>query len=109
MGELLARLRAALRRVFVRTEIFQAGDLKLDFYRREVFIGTERIKLTATEYDLLKVLATHAGAVRTHYQLVHELWGTTQYQDVVHLLRVTVSNSAAEIGVRGWNRPSYRY
>ena len=92
MGELLARLRAALRRVFGRTEVFQAGDLKLDFYRREVFIGTEKIKLTTTEYDLLKVLATDAGAMRTRYQLVHELWGTTQYQDVVHLLRVTVSN-----------------
>jgi len=92
MGELLARLRAALRRAFGRTEVFQAGELRLDFYRREVFVGNEKVKLTATEYDLLKLLATHAGAVRTHYQLVHELWGSSQYQDVVHLLRVTVSN-----------------
>ena len=92
VGELLARLRAALRRAFGRTEVFQVGDLKLDFYRREVFVGNEKVKLTATEYDLLKLLATHAGAVRTHYQLVHELWGSSQYQDVVHLLRVTVSN-----------------
>jgi two-component system KDP operon response regulator KdpE len=94
MGELLARLRAALRRAFgtPRTEVFIAGDLKLDFSRREVFVGSEKVKLTATEYDLLKLLASHAGVVRTHYQLIHELWGTTQYQDVVHLLRVTVSN-----------------
>jgi two-component system KDP operon response regulator KdpE len=92
MGELLARLRAALRRVFGRSEVFRAGELKLDFYRREVFVGNEKVKLTATEYDLLKLLATHAGAVRTHYQLVHALWGSSQYQDVVHLLRVTVSN-----------------
>ncbi len=94
MGELLARLRAALRRAFgtPRGEVFTSGDLKLDFSRREVFIGSEKIKLTATEYDLLKVLVSHAGVVRTHYQLIHELWGTTQYQDVVHLLRVTVSN-----------------
>jgi two-component system KDP operon response regulator KdpE len=94
MGELLARLRAALRRAFgtPRTEVFRTGDLKLDFSRREVFVGNERVKLTATEYDLLKLLASHAGTVRTHYQLIHELWGTTQYQDVVHLLRVTVSN-----------------
>jgi len=94
MGELLARLRAALRRAFgtPRAEIFTAGDLKLDFSRREVFVGTAKVKLTATEYDLLKLLASHAGIVRTHYQLIHELWGTTQYQDVVHLLRVTVSN-----------------
>jgi two-component system KDP operon response regulator KdpE len=94
IGELLARLRAALRRAFgtPRREVFTAGDLKLDFSRREVFVGNEKVKLTATEYDLLKVLASHAGVVRTHYQLIHELWGTTQYQDVVHLLRVTVSN-----------------
>lgn len=52
----------------------------------------EQISLTATEYDLLKVLVRHAGLVRTHRQLIHEIWGTTQYQDAVHLLRVTVSN-----------------
>jgi len=94
MGELLARLRAALRRAFgtPRSEVFRAGDLTLDFGRREVFVRKEKVKLTATEYDLLKLLASHAGMVRTHYQLIHELWGTTQYQDVVHLLRVTVSN-----------------
>ncbi|MFZ0592322.1 MAG: response regulator transcription factor [Bryobacteraceae bacterium] len=94
MGELLARLRAALRRAFgiPRSDVFAAGDLKVDFNRREVFVGHEQVKLTATEYDLLKVLVRHAGLVRTHYQLIHELWGTTQYQDAVHLLRVTVSN-----------------
>jgi len=94
MGELLARLRAALRRAFgtPRSDVFTAGGLKVDFSRREVFVGNEQVKLTATEYDLLKVLASHAGLVRTHYQLIHELWGTTQYQDAAHLLRVTVSN-----------------
>jgi two-component system KDP operon response regulator KdpE len=40
----------------------------------------------------LKVLVHHAGLVRTHHQLIHELWGGTYYQDSVHLLRVTVSN-----------------
>lgn len=94
MGELLARLRAAFRRGFgsATIEVFKAGDLKLDFNRREVFVGDDQVKLTATEYDLLKVLVRHAGLVRTHHQLIHELWGTTQYQDAVHLLRVTVSN-----------------
>ena len=94
MGELLARLRAVLRRAFgtPRSAVFTTGDLKVDFTRREVFVGNEQVKLTATEYDLLKVLASHAGLVRTHYQLIHELWGTTQYQDAVHLLRVTMSN-----------------
>jgi two-component system KDP operon response regulator KdpE len=94
MGELLARLRAALRRAFgsPRIEIFTAGDLTVDFNRREVSVGAEQVKLTATEYDLLAVLVRHAGLVRTHQQLIHELWGGTQYQDSVHLLRVTVSN-----------------
>jgi two-component system KDP operon response regulator KdpE len=94
MGELLARLRAALRRAFgsARIEVFKTGKLRVVFNRREVFIEDEQVKLRATEYDLLKVFVHHAGLVRTHYQLIHELWGRTQYQDAVHLLRVTVSN-----------------
>ena len=94
MGELMARLRAALRRAFgsQSNEVFKAGDLRVNFGRREVFVGGEQVHLTATEYDLLKVLVRHAGLVRTHFQLIHEIWGTTQYQDAVHLLRVTVSN-----------------
>ena len=94
MGELLARLRAALRRAFgiPRSEVFTAGCLKVDFGRREVFIGTRKVILTATEYDLLKALVSHAGQVRTHHRLIHEIWGTAQYSDAVHLLRVTMSN-----------------
>jgi two-component system, OmpR family, KDP operon response regulator KdpE len=93
-GELLARIRAVLRRAFggAQRDVFTAGELKLDFNRREVFVGHEQVALTATEYHLLNVLARHAGRVRTHHQLIHEVWGSTQYQDAVHLLRVTVSN-----------------
>lgn len=57
-----------------------------------MFVGDSQVNLTATEYDLLKVLVRHAGLVRTHSQIIHEIWGTTQYRDAVHLLRVTVSN-----------------
>jgi two-component system KDP operon response regulator KdpE len=94
MGELLARLRAALRRAFgiPRNEVFKTGSLTVDFSRRTVFVWDTQVRLTATEYALLKVLASHAGTVKTHYQLIHEVWGTMQYQDAVHLLRVTVSN-----------------
>jgi len=93
-GELLARIRAALRKNFGTTqdEAFTAGDLRVDFNRREVFVRQQHVRLTATEYQLLIVLVRHAGVVRTHYQLIHEVWGSTQYQDAVHLLRVTVSN-----------------
>jgi two-component system KDP operon response regulator KdpE len=94
MGEMLARLRAALRRAndTSQIQIFKAGGLKVDLGGRTVHVGDEQVKLTATEYDLLKVFIRHAGLVRTHNQLIHELWGSTQYQDAVHLLRVTVSN-----------------
>jgi two-component system KDP operon response regulator KdpE len=94
MGELLARLRAALRRAFgiPRDQVFVAGDLRIDFGRRTVFVGKELVKLTCTEYELLKILVCGAGAVRTHRQLIHALWGKTQYQDALHLLRVTMSN-----------------
>ena len=93
-GELLARVRAALRKTFgtAQDEVFTAGDLTVNFNRREVFVGHQQVRLTATEYQLLNVMVRHAGVVRTHFQLIHEVWGTTQYQDAVHLLRVTVSN-----------------
>ena len=91
--ELLARMRAALRNVSATQDVvFTVGDLKVDFARREVFVGGISLKLTATEYDLLKVLIHHAGKVRTHRELIRELWGRTQYQDPVHLLRVTLSH-----------------
>ena len=86
-------MRASLRSVgATQDDIFTVGDLKVDLGRREVFVGDTPVKLTATEYDLLKVLVHHAGKVRTHHQLIHELWGGTQYQDAVHLLRVTLSH-----------------
>ena len=91
--ELLARMRATLRSVgATQDDVFSVGDLRVDLGRREVFVGETSVKLTATEYDLLKVLVHHAGKVRTHHQLIHELWGRTQYQDAVHLLRVTLSH-----------------
>jgi two-component system KDP operon response regulator KdpE len=64
-----------------------------------VFVGETAVKLTATEYDLLKVLVHYAGNVRTHHQLIHELWGRTQYQDAVHLLRVTLSHLRRKIHI----------
>jgi len=90
----VARVRAVLRRTCegMQCEAFKAGHLRVDFDRREVFVGSEQIRLTATEYHLLNVLVRHAGRVRTHHQLIHEVWGSTHYQDAVHLLRVTVSN-----------------
>jgi two-component system KDP operon response regulator KdpE len=93
LPELLARMRATLRSVSAtQDDVFTVGNLKVDLRRREVLVGETTVKLTATEYDLLKVLIHHAGNVRTHHELIHELWGRTQYQDPVHLLRVTMSH-----------------
>ena len=76
MPELLARMRAALRSVnATQDDIFALDDLRVDLVRRTVFVGENLVRLTATEYDLLKLLLRHAGTVRTHQQLIHEALG----------------------------------
>lgn len=76
-AELLARLRAIQRRSHAAPDepTFQAGHLTIDFVDRTVLVKGEEVKLTATEYALLKVLAQHAGKVVTHKQLLREVWG----------------------------------
>jgi len=76
-GELLARLRAIHRRAAPSSEtaFFRAGQLEIDFNARAVTVKGRAVKLTATEYALLKVLAQHAGKVLTHKQLLREVWG----------------------------------
>ncbi|MEO8053412.1 MAG: response regulator transcription factor, partial [Acidobacteriota bacterium] len=98
LPELLARMRAALRSVSAtQDEVFRVSDLRVDLGRRKVLVGGIPVRLTATEYDLLKVLIHNAGNVRTHRQLIHDLWGGTQYQDAVHLLRVTLSHLRSKL------------
>ena len=80
VGELLARLRFALRHSATVASptsepVFIVGDLKIDLSRREVTIAGEAIHLTPTEYRLLMVLVTHAGKVVTHRQLLKDVWG----------------------------------
>jgi two-component system, OmpR family, KDP operon response regulator KdpE len=76
-GELLARLRAIQRRAPLGGEepFFRAGPLEIDFNTRLVTVKGREVKLTATEYSLLKILAQHAGKVVTHKQLLREVWG----------------------------------
>lgn len=78
VGELLARLRATLRgreRRFSARTRFKAGDLDIDFAARLVSVQGEDVRLTPREYDLLRVLARHAGRVVTHRQLIAAVWG----------------------------------
>jgi two-component system KDP operon response regulator KdpE len=93
MGELLARMRVALRRASSSgTEsIFTLDDLVVDLARREVRVGGRPVQLTPTEYGLLRALVTHAGKVLTHRQLLREVWGPG-YEQETHLLRVNISN-----------------
>jgi two-component system KDP operon response regulator KdpE len=93
MGELLARMRVALRRAVspAGSPIFTTGELTVDLARRLVTVGGRDVQLTPTEYDLLRMLVAHAGKVLTHRQLLRQVWGIA-YQDETHLLRVNMSN-----------------
>jgi two-component system, OmpR family, KDP operon response regulator KdpE len=93
-GELLARIRSALRRAY-RVEcgsVFSVDGLTVDLAERMVRVGTNRVQLTPTEFDLLRVLVLHSGKVLTHRQLVREVWGGMVYEDTLHLVRVNISN-----------------
>lgn len=93
LGELMARLRAALRRAS-RTSaepVFTAGELEVDLRRRVVTVAGEEVRLTPTEYDLLRALVMEAGKVLTHRYLLRQVWGPVHEKDV-HLLRVNISN-----------------
>lgn len=91
MGELLARLRVALRHA-VSTEgspLIFCGDLKIDLVARHVTLRDQEIKLTPTEYEILKVLAQNMGRVLTHRQLLKAVWGNAYHNDT-HYIRVFI-------------------
>ena len=71
--------------------VFTQGALTVDLARRLVRVGEQEVTLTPTEYDLLRVLVTHAGRVLTHQQLLRQVWGVG-YEGEQHLLRVNISN-----------------
>jgi two-component system KDP operon response regulator KdpE len=107
VGELMARLRAALRHS-AQTDaepVFKQGNLVVDFRKREVTVNGEPVTLTPTEYDLLRDLVTHAGKVLTHRQLLHAVWGPA-YDAETHLLQVNISNLRRKIEPDP-SRPSY--
>jgi len=100
INELLARLRAVLRRAQPAEEpgSFTQGALHIDFERRIVRVGEERVHLSPTEYDLLRLLILHAGRVLTHSQLCQQIWQRDlNYEGMEHLLRVTISNLRSKL------------
>lgn len=92
VGELLARIRVALRHVQSQTNqenraTFQIGDLRVDLAQRQVFVAGQPVHLTPIEYKLLAMLVQNAGKVVTQSQLLREVWGPA-YLTESHYLRV---------------------
>ena len=91
-GELLARIRAAMRRTAMqrsgeRESVFVLGNLRVDLVKRQVFLDDAEIHLTPLEYKLLSILIKYAGKVVTHTQLLKEVWGSA-YTGETHYLRI---------------------
>lgn len=98
-SELLARIRVALRhsnKTESESAVYESNGLTVDFVKREVRVQDRPITLTPTEYNILKILVSHAGKVLTHQQLIKEVWGGN-YEVDSHLLRVNVSNLRRKI------------
>lgn len=96
--ELLARLRAAQRKTRPEEEvsIFKTGDLVVDLTARVVTRNGHEVKLTATEYALLRLFVRHAGRVLTHRQILREIWGPKS-EEHRQYLRVYVTHLRQKI------------
>lgn len=98
IGELMARLRVAVRRTaqLDPEPVFKLEGLEVDLAHRRVISQEKDVQLTPTEYDLLRVLVLNAGKVLTHRQLLRQVWGLG-YEEEMHLLRVNISNLRRKI------------
>lgn len=87
--EMMARVRAALRRSLGRDAVLRGqltrGGLTIDFDRHRVHRGTDEIRLTPKEFELLTLLATHAGRVLTHRAILKAIWGAAAADQPEHL------------------------
>jgi two-component system, OmpR family, KDP operon response regulator KdpE len=100
--ELLARIRAVLRRLDMpapksRAPSFQSGEMEMDFNAQEVRVNGETVELTPTEYKLLYHLVRNAGHTLTHGTLLAKVWGR-EYRDEVDYLRVYVRRLRDKLG-----------
>ena len=102
--ELVARIRAALRR-HAEPEAFQLGALAIDFEARRVTVDGRRVELTAIEFNLLRALANKVGRVVTHETLLRHVWGLREAGEV-RLLRTFVKNLRRKLGDDAAN-PTY--
>lgn len=98
VGELMARMRVSLRRASASEHepVITCGDLVIDFMQRRVTVAGREVKLTPTEYELIKTLAQHRGRVLTHKQLLKAVWGTAFNEDT-HYIRVYIGQLRRKI------------
>ena len=94
--ELVARVRAALRR-HEAPEPFVLGEIAIDYAQRRVTVGGEAVELTATEYELLRVLSLEAGRVVTFDTLLRRVWAKRENADA-NLVRIFVRNLRRKLG-----------
>jgi two-component system KDP operon response regulator KdpE len=106
IDELLARLRAVLRRALPATEpVIEIGELRIDLDKRAVYRDGERVQLTPHEFRLVRLLAVNEGKLLTHRTLLRDAWGAA-YQDESHYLHVYISQLRRKIEPDP-ARPSY--
>ena len=108
-GEMLARIRAVMRRLLPQNyeNVFTMGKLSIDIGKRIVTVKGRAVHLTPIEYNILKFFVLNAGKVLTHKQILKEIWDKTdEFEGIAHLLRVTISNLRNKIEPDP-NRPTY--
>jgi two-component system KDP operon response regulator KdpE len=105
--ELLARLRAVLRRSADAggTSVLTIGELTIDLADRRIHRAGREVHLTPIEFDLVRVLAQHQGRLVTHRMLLHEVWGP-EYGSETHYLRVHFAHIRAKLEADP-SRPRY--
>ncbi len=108
MEELSARVKSALRRTAMLSgtePVFKSAELSVNFERREVRIGEKPVKLTPTEYDLLKYMIQYSGKVLTHRTILSAVWGDA-YADQAQYLRVFIGQLRKKLE-RNTARPKF--
>jgi two-component system KDP operon response regulator KdpE len=108
-GELLARVRAVLRRTETTTvstqPLFTSGDLRISFAQRRVTVASKEVRLTPTEYSLLQEFVLNAGKTLTHSHLLNRVWGP-EYRDEREYLHVFVRRLRTKLEADATN-PKY--
>ena len=110
-GELMARVRAALRVRMMNSEMsdgpageFRMDDLTIDYNRRTVSVGGKEVKLTQTEFNILTLLAQHRGKMLTYSTIIRRIWGSMD-EGSIKKLQVNMANIRKKLGIRpGDNR-----